>query len=516
MKLLITEPYLWFPVDTKNPEVKLHLYVNEEKFQEVDVQLGEAGAGFYFSMDVSKHLGQEIEIKSDVEEEKLFHIFCSGEKVHHVYPFRPQLHFAPECGWMNDPNGLVYADGVYHLFYQWNPYGVIWGNMHWGHAVSKDLITWEHKPVAMEPDEYGTMFSGCGFRDKENAAGYGKDALLFFYTSAGGTNQWSVEAGNLHTQRLAVSVDNCRMLKKKGTVLEHIVGGNRDPKVFYHRESNAYVMVLYLDESEFAVFRSDDLIHWEMSQRFSVEGMWECPDLFELPVENAGGEKKWVFWSADGYYVIGAFDGYQFVPESERKSAYSTKLPYAAQTYSGLEGRVVSVAWLRTGNIQGGFRGMMALPAELSLIKEGEQYNMKFRPVKELEQYKKTQEVVCTGKKSFEIPLADTAAELTIKWGQQNIGCTTITAGAVSACVDFETGALIIENKKCCEEPFVIPFNNEKAFQLKMIIDRGIMEFFGNDGTIYAAVEAEETVLRKTLVVKSGVEAEEVQYFMYK
>ena len=505
MKLHITEPYLWFPVDTKNPEVKLHFYAGNEKFQEVDVQLGEAEAEFYFSMDVSRHLGQEIEIKSEVEEEKLFHIFCSGEKVQHVYPFRPRLHFAPERGWMNDPNGLVYADGVYHLFFQWNPYGVIWGNMHWGHAVSKDLITWEHKPVAMEPDEFGTMFSGCGFQDKENAAGYGKDALLFFYTSAGGTNQWSVEAGNLHTQRLAVSVDNCRTIRKKETILEHITGGNRDPKVFYHSDSNAYVMVLYLDESEFAIFRSADLRHWKESQRFSVEGMWECPDLFELPVENADGEKKWVFWSADGYYVIGNFDGWRFAPEAERQSAYSTKLPYAAQTYSGLEGRVVSVAWLRTENNTGGFRGMMAIPAELSLMKENGQYKMKFSPVKELEQYAKPQEIVCTGEKFLKIPLNDTAAVLDISW-KQNTGCTTITAGGVCARVKFDEGIIEIENMKRHEEMVVIPFNREKELCVKMIIDCGIIELFGEDGTIYAAVEAEETVLMKTVVVESEVE----------
>lgn len=499
MKLHITEPYLWFPVDTKNPEVKLHFTMNGEKFWEADIQLGEEEN--YFSMDVSKYLGQEIEIKSDVEEEKLRHILCKNEKVPCEYPFRPQLHFTTERGWINDPNGLVYADGVYHMFYQWNPYGVIWGNMHWGHAVSKDLITWEHKPGALEPDEYGTMFSGSGYQDKENAAGYGKDALLFFYTSAGGTNQWSAEAGNKHVQRLAVSVDNCRTLKKKGTVLEHIVGGNRDPKVFYHKESSAYVMALYLDESEFAIFRSMDLRHWEESQRFAVEGMWECPDLFELPVENTE-ETKWVFWSADGYYVVGNFDGYRFIPESERQAAYSTKLPYAAQTYSGVEGRVISVAWLRTEQNAGGFRGMMAVPAEISLVKENGKYKMKFRPVKELEQKVKTREILCEEGKSFEIPLNSRAAALNFGW-KKNSGGTTITAGGISACVNFSEGTVSLENKKRSEKPVVISFEKEKEFSLKVIIDSGVLEFFGNDGTIYAAVEAEEEVLQKTVVVKT-------------
>jgi len=512
MKLLITQPYLWLPVDKKTPEVKLHFTVNGEKFQEVDIQLGEAGAGLYVSMDVSNYLGQEIEIKSDVEEEKLFHIFCCKESVQHVYPFRPRIHFVPEYGWMNDPNGLVCENGVYHLFYQWNPYGIIWGNMHWGHAVSKDLIAWEHKPVALTPDEYGTMFSGCGFQDKDNASGYGKDALLFFYTSAGGTNQWSADAGNKHVQRLAVSLDNCRTLEKKDIVLEHIVGGNRDPKVFYHNGSNAYVMVLYLDGSEFAIFRSTDLCHWEESQRLSVEGMWECPDLFELPVENADEEKKWVFWSADGYYVVGTFDGYQFVPESQRQFAYGTKLPYAAQTYSGVEGRVISVAWLRTENNRGGFRGMMALPAELSLVKEEENYKVKLQTVKELEQYKKPQAVWNAGEKAFEIPLCDTAAELCLNWKPQKTGNAILTVGEVSVSVNFEAGTFTIENRKRYEEPFVILFDKEKAFQLKLMIDCGMVELFGNDGIIYAAVEVEEMVLKKAILVESTVELQAVSF----
>ena len=500
MKLHITEPYLWFPVNTKNPEVKLHFYMNGEKFQEADVQLGEGGT--YFSIDVSELLGQEIDIKSEAEE-KLQGIFCKNEKVPCDYAFRPQLHFTTERGWINDPNGLVYADGVYHMFYQWNPYGVIWGNMHWGHAVSRDLITWENKPAALSPDEYGTMFSGCGFQDKENAAGYGKDALLFFYTSAGGTNKWSADAGNKHVQRLAVSVDNCRTLEKKGTVLEHIVGGNRDPKVFFHKESNAYSMVLYLDESEFAIFRSLDLRHWEESQRFSVEGMWECPDLFELNVENTG-EKKWVFWSADGYYVVGAFDGYRFVPESERQSAYSTKLPYAAQTYSGVEGRVISVAWLRTGNNKGGFRGMMAVPAELSLVKANGKYKMKLCPVKELDKYAKPQEILWEEETSLEIPLNNTAQVLDFRF-KKNTGCAKITAGGALASVNFDAGTLTLENKRQDENPVVIPFDKEKEFRLKMLVDAGIMEFFGCESTAYAAVEAEADILQKTIKIKSSV-----------
>lgn len=517
MRFQITEPYLWLPVDTTEPDVKLHFYVNGVKFQEVDIRLGEAGAGFYACMDVSKQIGQEIEIRSDAEEERLLSIFCHREKAQRVYPFRPQIHFTPEIGWMNDPNGLVYADGVYHLFYQWNPYGIGWGNMHWGHAASKDLITWEYMPLAMEPDEYGTMFSGSGWQDKENAAGYGKDTLLFFYTAAGGENQWSRDAGNLYTQRLAVSVDGGKTLEKAETpILEHIIGGNRDPKVFYHAASSAYVMILYLDGNEFAIFRSMDLLHWEETQRLAVEGMWECPDLFELPVENETGVTKWVFWSADGYYVVGTFDGYQFKAESKRQSAYKTGLPYAAQTYAGTEGRVISVAWIRTENISGDFRGMMSLPAELSLRKCKEQYSICFRPVRELEEYKKEIPVVQNREKNMEILLSDTPVELCTSWSSQETGCTRLTVGTVSIEVNFVTGMLEIHNPKRYAKPFQIPFEKGAAFSLNIIFDRGILEFYGNDGILYGVVEAEDTVLREKITIVSDASMEQCKGYELK
>ena len=145
---------------------------------------------------------------------------------------------------------------------------------------------------------------------------------------------------------------------------------------------------------------------------------------------------------------------------------------------------------------------MMAVPAELSLVKENDRYKMKLCPVKELEQQVKTRDILCEEGKSIEIPLNDRAAVLNFVW-KKNSGCTTITAGGVSACVNFDTGILTIENKKRCEEPVIISFEKEKEFQLKAIVDCGIIEFFGNNGTIYAAVEAEEEVLQKAMVVET-------------
>lgn len=512
MLLHISDPYLWLPTDRKNPPVKLHFYCGGTKFQEIDIQLGRTDCDFYTSMDVSRYLGQDIEIKGDIPEDMLCHIFCCKEKPQNVYPFRPQIHFTPEVGWHNDPNGLVFADGIYHLYYQWNPYGVGWGNMHWGHAVSRDLIKWEHRPMAMDPDQYGMIYSGCCWQDKGNAAGFGENALLFFYTAAGGTNQWSADAGNPFAQRLAVSTDGGDTLRRiDGTILSHIAGGNRDPKVLFHRESGAYVMALFLDENEFALFRSEDLLHWEETQRFSADKMRECPDLFELSVDNGAGEKKWVFWAADGYYLVGSFDGCHFTPESDVQQAYSTTLPYAAQTYAGTEGRVISVAWLRMANDRGNYRGLMSIPSELSLSKTDSGYKMRFQLPGEFLKRRRLWRELGKSAEAFEISLKGMPAEMVLNWKPLETGAAKLRIGDTEITVDFDRGIIAFANPQIYPEPKAAAFDQKES--LDLIIDQEVIEFYGNGGILYGAVETEENLLRKKIAVESMAGLESMRLY---
>lgn len=510
MRIHISEPYLWLPVDKRNPEIKLHFYCKDEKFQEVDIQLGGTDGDFYTAMDVSRYLGQDIEIKGDIPEDRFYNIFCYKEGVQNVYPFRPQVHFAPEIGWHNDPNGLVFADGIYHLYYQWNPYGVEWGNMHWGHAVSKDLVKWEDRPMVMEPDQYGTVYSGCGWQDKENAAGFGENALLFFYTASGGCNQWSIDMGNQHTQRLAVSTDGGETLHRiDGTIIPHIAAGNRDPKMFYHRQSAAYIMVLFLDDYEFAFFRSADLLHWQEASRLSAEKMRECPDLFELSVENEEGEKKWVFWSADGYYLVGSFDGYRFTPESEVLCAYSNVMAYAAQTYAGVEDRVISVAWLRLANTRGNYRGVMSIPTELSLVRKNDGYRLRFCLPQEFLAYRKLWKEGEKGCRGLEAVLRGVPVDIILAWKARETGSAKIRIGDTDIAVDFDRGEITFANPQVYSEAIVVPFDKAEGLKLEFIVDQEVIEFLGNDGVICGAVETEENILRKKFVLESdgGLEA---------
>ena len=488
--------YLLLPVEESSPESKLYMIVDNDVVRTFNVRLAVNKVDYFVPIDLSgyadKHISFNFQLAPESalcwKEMKLSDQFDSSNRE----KFRPAYHFSPAWGWMNDPNGMVYKDGEYHLFYQYNPYGSMWGNMHWGHAVSRDLLHWTHRPVAAAPDDTGTVYSGSAFCDAENASGLGKNTLLFYYTAAGGSNEWSKQAGNLHTQRLMISRDGGETLTRSDAfLLPHIAGGNRDPKVFYHPESAAYIMVLYLDGSEFAIFRSPDLLHWTEASRLNANGMWECPDLFRLPIDGAD---KWVFWSADGYYMLGAFDGFRFTPETPVLMAYATRLPYAAQTYANVPERVISVAWLRMKDDTRGFHSMMAIPAELSLRRTPDGIRLAFQPVRELDAVRDEPLFLPRRSDSAEFPLADTPCELLFRCKPNQpltltLGGTVLTAENARLHIQPVLGQDAADAHLDVNEP------------IRVILDRGVIEVFANGGTFWAALEAEGDLLTKTISI---------------
>lgn len=549
MKIEITAPYVWFPVQKMEEEIRLHIYVEKEKIREFDICLGDPRCDFYAYIDVSPYIGKTLEIKADVREEKLNTIFCYKEKPQNVYPFRPQLHFTPQFGWNNDPNGLVYDNGVYHLYYQWNPFGLEWGNIEWGHAVSEDLIHWEYKEEALVPDETGHMYSGCALLDKNNILGYGVDSLLFYYTAAGGMNEWSKKAGNVFTQRLAYSNDHGETLQTSDKfIIQNIKRENRDPHVFYHEQSKAYIMVLYLEEYEFGIYRSTDLLNWEETQRLTFEDMWECPALLQLEVVNEPGVKKWVFWSADGYYVVGAFDGYEFEAQFDMKKAYVGTLPYAAQTYANVSNRVVSVPWMRMLNDWGNYRGMMGIPQELTLKREKDTYKMRMQPVRELENIKQEKmeiikeesdagclenqdkqsnlETACVSNclddenatdkmKQFSFEFHEKAAKLSLVWEQNSEKRACIYLKNIIIYIDFKKELISLEQMSKNISETIGIFDHTKPFSLDLIIDQEIIEFYGADGTLYGALETDENILGYKLICESEAKLLHASYIRY-
>ncbi len=307
--------------------------------------------------------------------------------------YRPQFHFTPEKNWHNDPNGLVYYDGEYHLFYQYNPNGREWGYMHWGHAVSKDLVHWEHMPIALYPDENSkdkvrcTAFSGSAIVDKNNLLGKqkgGEKTLVAFYTSQ--------HCG----QRIAYSTDRGRTWEKyegNPVIPFDEKDDARDPKVVWHEPSGKYVMVLYRKTTEedkskgVSFYTSENLVDWKWQSH--VYGFYECPDLVKMPVSNRPEETKWVLFDGDGSYLIGNFDGKEFSPESPKMQSDFGKNYYATQTWSNIpedDGRVIQIAWMRGGAFPDmPFNGQMTFPSQLEITRFNDGYKLIRKPVEEIE-----------------------------------------------------------------------------------------------------------------------------------
>ncbi len=424
--------------------------------------------------------------------------------------YKPSLHFTPSYGWMNDPNGLVYHDGIYELYYQHNPRGIDWNCMTWGHARGTDLLHWEDLGDVLEPDENGLMFSGCAIRNDRGLLGLPKDALLFFYTAAGHSSRES--KGKPYTIRLAYSTDGGKTLIKKdgiceaGEIMETLAAENRDPKVFWHEESGAYILVLWIENNDFGIWRSEDLEQFTMTQRVTLESGYECPDLFRLPVTSTKeggretGEEKWVFWTAHGYYYVGSFDGYEFHQEQERRCASQmgpdVVLPYAAQTFSGPE-KVLSVSWLRTKCVGGRTTGMMSIPKEFSLIRNKDGYILRQNfPSAVMEAFAQTENGILDGACCLKLcnqnPLPFVPEPETMGMHDEDMDWEIRFLSKETCLLKLECQR---DTKKLFFTRGIVTDSCETGCELEnleLIYDHGILELLGNNGTFYLAVDFPE------------------------
>ncbi|WP_052668204.1 glycoside hydrolase family 32 protein [Nitriliruptor alkaliphilus] len=317
---------------------------------------------------------------------------------------RPTVHFTPPAAWLNDPNGLVHVDDEYHVFYQHHPASDVWGPMHWGHAVSTDLLRWQHLPIALEPDEKGTIFSGTAVVDDDDTAGFGAGALLAFFTHHTDRQQF---------QSVAYSHDRGRTFTKYegNPILEEPSAGPdfRDPKVFrFHGdEGEAHWIMVVAAGHCLRLYRSDDLLNWKPTSTFGEGqadhlGVFETPDLFPVAVDD-GDSRRWILsvghlsgGPADGSgtrYFIGAFDGEVFVPDQDasvvRWADHGADF-YAAQTWSDApDGRRIWAGWLNNWRYadtipSGGWRGTLSVPRQLGLVTTPSGLTLVQQPIAEL------------------------------------------------------------------------------------------------------------------------------------
>ena len=401
--------------------------------------------------------------------------------------YRPQFHFTPRKNWTNDPNGLVYYKGEYHMFFQHNPFGIKWGNMTWAHAVSTDLVRWKQLDDAIKPDELGTIFSGSAVVDWENTSGLqtgSENVLIAFYTAAG---KFAKPEKKKFTQCLAYSNDRGRTWSKyqSNPVIEHIRGENRDPKVIRHKPTQTWIMALYLTKDDFMLLSSKNLKEWKQLQELKLPGSDECPDFFELPVDGDPRNTRWVFWGADGRYLLGSFDGTKFTPESgpfeSRVGNY-----YASQTWSDIpksDGRRIQIAWMAGGKFPNmPFNQQMSIPCELTLRTFAEGIRLCRVPVREIKNIRNgLHSWRDINLKPGDNPLSEIQGELF------EIESEIALAGASEVGFNLRGTPLVynVQDKElhCRGEKAKLPPINGRI-KLHIFVDRTSIEIFANDGRV--------------------------------
>ena len=408
----ITNPtnYILLPIEEEAAESQVLLDTGEATDTDMDIRLAQTQVDYF----VPFALPTGVKTATVCVRNKSKDALCWKEiKLSDTFDtantekFRPVYHHTPLYGWMNDANGLVYKDGEYHLYFQYNPYGSKWGNMHWGHSVSKDLVHWEHLAPAIARDTLGHIFSGSSIVDQENVAGYGAGNILAFYTSASDKN------GQI--QCLAFSKDNGRTFTKyeKNPILCPADGLRdfRDPKVFRYEPEDKWVMIVSADK-EMRFYDSKNLKDWNYMSSFG-EGyggqpcQFECPDMVELPVDGYLNRKKWAlivnvnpgcyFGGSATQYFTGNFDGTKFSCDSQpnvTKWLDWGKDHYATVCFSNTGERTIAVPWMSNWQYCNivptkQFRSANALPRELSLYTQDGEIYLSAVPVPEIKTLRK-------------------------------------------------------------------------------------------------------------------------------
>ncbi len=388
LSITINKKYLNLPVSQKEDRKQMSFVVDGHSQLDIVIRLAPSNPDYWVFYDVSPFIGKDLTISYSGNPDGLSKIYqddvINGQDSLYKESNRPQIHFSSKRGWNNDPNGLVYYEGEYHLFYQHNAFEREWENMSWGHAISKDLIHWEELPVVMYPDTLGTIFSGSAVIDYNNTSGFGKNGIppmIAVYTVDSPDNQRQCIAYSLDKGRTFIKYAGNPILDSKAKWNSKDI---RDPAVFWYDQAKTWVMILYERDGN-SVYTSANLKEWEYQSH--TTGFFECPQFFELSVDGNQKNKKWVMYGASGTYMIGSFDGKTFNPEFG-KYYYGNGAIYAAQTFNNIpvsDGRRIQIGWGRIEHPGMPFKHMMLLPTELTLKTTKEGIRMFNTPVKEVD-----------------------------------------------------------------------------------------------------------------------------------
>lgn len=499
--------YLLLPVQEKAEMCNIKVVKNNTQVKALNVRLASNHIDYYVPLDL-KQFGEDAKLALDIHvngtyrnDGELSGFTCwKNMQLSDTFDtanrekYRPVYHHTPAWGWMNDPNGMFYKDGVWHLYFQYNPYGSQWENMTWGHSTSTDLIHWTFQGAPIEADAWGTIFSGSAVVDHNNTSGFGKGAVVAMYTSAG-ENQ---------TQSIAYSNDNGQTFTKYdgNPVLTSNTPDYRDPHVFWNEDIKRWNMIM-AEGQHMDIYSSADLKEWKLESQFGAEygnhgGVWECPDLMKMKVRGTD-QYKWMllcninpggpFGGSATQYFVGQFDGHKFTcesaPEVTKWMDYG-KDHYATVTFDNApDGRRVAMAWMSNWQYANQvptmqYRSANSVPRDLDLYEyQGQTYCgvtpspelAAARPKKATKTLTEACEMVVTLKGNATITLANDKGE------------------QVVMTYDEKSRTFAMDRTKSGQKEFsddfavltVAPVHG-KMSQLRLFIDRSSIEAFDADG----------------------------------
>lgn len=516
--------FLLLPVQDDAPEAKVGVISGNTRVGELaNVRLARERVDYYVPFSLEAFMGKDVKI--DVlgmpqgslcwKELKLSDTFDMANRE----KYRPLYHHTPAYGWMNDPNGMFYKDGVWHLYFQHNPYGSTWGNLSWGHSTSTDLVHWQYEGDPVMPDAWGLIFSGSSVVDTDNTAGFGPGAIVAFYTSAKST-PW----GDVQMQSMAYSTDGGKSFTRYegNPILTSTERDFRDPKVFWYAPGKHWVMMLAVGQ-QMQIFTSDNLKEWKHESDFGLKqgahgGVWECPDLVELPVEGTN-EKRWVlicninpggpFGGSATQYFVGTFDGKKFTNQFPTKTKWMDygKDHYATVTFSNApDGRCVALGWMSNWQYAAvvptkQYRSANTIARDLTLYRQGGDLLLKSAPSKEIEAARKDMKSLkkfnVSDAYSIDNLLDDNNGAYEIEMeirnnGAEKIVFTLLNGKGESVKMYYDTALrqFVMDRSVSGETAFsrdfpamtVAPVPETGDFTLRLFVDRSSIEAFGDGG----------------------------------
>lgn len=533
--------YLNLPISESNPLTKARISHDGKLLDQFTLKLTGDKPDYWVFFDVSRYQGKTLSIEVSNEHIPMRGAFADitqssnrkttislaerskglqlvfaadhfpGQDSVYKEQKRPQVHYSARRGWINDPNGLIYYNNEYHLFYQHNPYGWAWGNMHWGHAVSKDLLHWKELPEAIYPfGEKDAAFSGSAVYDPLNTSGFrrnGIDPLIAVYTSTG------------RGECLKLSYDNGLTFEEyEGNPI--LVHQGRDPKVFWYEPGKHWVMVVWNYDktkkmstgdpaimNQQLIYTSPNLKNW--TYQSGVDGFFECPELFELPVEGSPGQTKWVMYDATGRYVLGDFDGKKFsVTQTFRQYDYGGGYFYASQTFNDTpDGRRVQQGWGR-GLVQPGmpFNQPMLFPTELKLKTSFDGIRLCPTPIHEISRLHKNSQVIehrmIRLDDSLSLDVRNDAVHVKAEFEKGDATVFGISVHGYELSFDQLLGEFSTIGETATKTNYVNP--DSELFKIEAIVDKNILEVFVNDGELYYVLPFDSAKNNKVNVFIKG------------